>query len=108
MVVYFPRASQRLARAEIDILCICYSKNKDGILEETMEQIRTALEQYRELGEITLQGVSKDKDREREMELKRAARRAAWEKRTGPEVGISPDLTYDDEVPKGDRKCIIQ
>jgi hypothetical protein len=73
-----------------------------------MEQIRIALERYGELGEVKFQRVPKDKDREREMELKRAARYAAWERRTGPEAGISPDLTYDDEDPKDDCKCTLQ
>ena len=108
MVVYFPRASRRRAPAQIDVLCIRHDEDEDGISEETIEQIRIALEQYRELGEVKLERVPKDGDREREMELKRAARRAAWERRTGLEAGISPDLTYDDDDPKGGWNCTIQ
>jgi hypothetical protein len=94
--LYFPASSSPSAPAGIDIL----SNDQKQISDEIMVEIRAALAKLKgedvELGKAQIFRVGMDGSREEERKEKERARYLQWEKRTGPEVGISPDLTYDD------------
>lgn len=102
-MLYFPPTSS--TPAGVDIL----SNSERELSEATLTDIRTALarsgEELKNLAaEITK--VAMDGDRKEERVEKERIKREKWEKRSGPQEGISPDLYYDDEEEtKGHPKC---
>lgn len=90
----------------IDILL---SRNKRPS-EEELEDIRSAIASNEP--ELAILPVLNGGERDGEVREENERRHREWEKRTGTDAGISPDLTYEDEEEgrkdKKISKCEIQ
>ncbi|KAH7360440.1 hypothetical protein BKA65DRAFT_493134 [Rhexocercosporidium sp. MPI-PUGE-AT-0058] len=108
MVVFFQSTSVTDNSTGIDVLC----DRKKELDQETVYDIGIALESMEGLPEesrkVETFRVTHDSGRDEERKRREKAEYKNWEKRTGPDVGISPDLVYNDEEQKGGSNCTVQ